>query len=210
LAETLKAIRYPQRAVRRIRIGGELKNMNTSAGTINPFQNAVGLSAVWQKCMSELYKSDLRVLVGREHGELGKLRKSLGMTQGTELIEYAIRNWGKFAQRSAKEGGKDIFPEKPSVGWLCQCHATALLMHKEELQSIAKKEAEEQAKKKEYEEAAKAFQELQKAKHPDVTVIQVTPEQLKAFVYMEEDAENMAWVDRVSEKLWGELETGQA
>ena len=47
--------------------------------------------------------------------------------------------------------------------------------------------------------AAKAMQES-KAKHPDVTVIQVTPEQWNAFVYMGEDPENMVWVDKVSEK----------
>jgi hypothetical protein len=189
-----------------------MKNMNTSAGSINPFENVVGLSAVWQKCMSELYKSDCRPLVGRQHGQLGTLRQSLGMKQATEVVEYAIRNWGKFAQEAAKTVGSDIVPPKPSVGWLYQYHATALLMLQHELQSIAKKEAEEKAKKNEDDAAAKAFQELQKAKHPDVIVLQLTPEQFKAFVYMEEDAENMAWVDRVSEKYgdnWRPAKSGE-
>jgi hypothetical protein len=177
-----------------------MKTINTSAGTTNPFANVVGLSAVWQKYMSELYKSDLRVLVGREHGELGKLRKSVGMKQATELIGYAIRNWDKFARQSAEDAGKNIFPEKPSVGWFCLYHATALLMQEEELQSIAKKKAEEEAKKKKAEEAAKAFQEMQKTKYPEIALIQLTPEQEIAFMNMLEDPENMAWVDKVTEK----------
>jgi hypothetical protein len=183
-----------------------------SAGTItNPFENVVGLSAIWQKYISTFYKSDLRVLVGREHGELAELRKTLGIKQATELAEYAIRNWGKFAQKSAKEAGKDIFPQKPSVGWFRKYHATALLMQQDELESSAKKEAEEKAKKNEDDVAGKAFQELQKAKHPVVTVIQVTPEQWNAFVYMGEDAENMAWADKVTEKYgdWRPAKPGE-
>ena len=90
--------------------------------------------------MSELYKSDLRVLVGREHGQLGELKKSLGMKQATEVVEYAIRNLGTFAQKSAKEGGKDIFPQRPSVGWFHKYHSTALQMPQEELQLTAKRQ----------------------------------------------------------------------
>jgi hypothetical protein len=177
-----------------------MEKINTSTGTLNPFQNAVGLSAVWQKCMSELFKSNLKALVGREHGELGKVRKSVGMKQATELVDYAIRNWDKFARKSAKDAGKDIFPEKPSVGWFSKYHATALLMQQEELQSIAIKKAEEEAKKNKAEETAKALEELKKVKPPEITLLQLTPEQVNACINLLDDPANEAWFDKVTEK----------
>lgn len=115
----------------------------------NPFKHAAGLSAVWQRCMSEVYGSECRMLFPQENGQLKRLKESLGMKRATEVAEYAIRNWHKFSRQSAKDVGSDIFPEKPSVGWLCKYHATAVMMLHEELQS--KKQAQEaQAKKEAY------------------------------------------------------------
>ena len=107
----------------------------------NPFKHAAGLSAVWQKCMSEVYGSEFRFLIDREHGQLKLLKESLGMKRATEVVEYAIRNWGKFAQTAAKTAGSDIFPSKPTIGWLSKYHATALMMLEHESQSIAKEKA---------------------------------------------------------------------
>jgi hypothetical protein len=165
------------------------------------FKHAVGLSAVWQNRLLEVYGPDSRMLVPKEHGQLGRLRKSLGMKQATEVVEYAIRNWGNFAQKAAKNVESDIVPPKPSVGWLYQYHATAVLMLHEDLQSIAKKQAgEEQAKKEaQANEAKKAMQELKSTK-PSVTLIHLTaPEQINAWCDPD-DPHNQAFIDEVTEK----------
>jgi hypothetical protein len=167
--------------------------------TDDPLKHAAGLSAVWQKCMSELCKSECRLLFPKEHGQLGRLRKSLGMKQATEVVEYVIRNWRKFAQKTANVGS-NVFPQKPSVGWLYQYHAIAVLMLHEELQSIAKKKAavEQALKESQAKEAAKAMPEL-KSKEPSVIPLQLTPEQLNAFFKIDDPA-NEAWADKVTEK----------
>ena len=177
------------------------KNKTLSGNADNPLKHAAGLSAIWQKCMSELYKSDCKLLIPKEHGQLGRLKKSLGMKQAAEVVEYAIRNWGKFAQKAAKDIGSDISPPKPCVGWLYQYHAIAVLMLHDELQSIAKKQAEEEQAKKEAQakEVAKSLQEL-KAKEPSTTLLLLTKEQANAFSYMLEDPANEAWADSVTEK----------
>jgi hypothetical protein len=128
----------------------------TSSGNTvdNPFKRAAGLSAVWQKCMSELYKSDIRLLIPKEHGQLGRLTKSLGMKQATAVVEYAIRNWGEFSQKAAKDIGSDIFPPKPCVGWLYKYHAIAVLMLHEDSQSTAKQQAKKDSLAKEAAEEA--------------------------------------------------------
>ncbi len=107
----------------------------------NPLKYAAGLSAVWQKCMSEVYGPEFRLLIGREHGQLKTLKESLGMKRATEMVEYAIRNWGKFAQKAADNVGSGTLPAKPHIGWLSKYHATALMMLEHESQSIAKEKA---------------------------------------------------------------------
>jgi hypothetical protein len=129
----------------------------------NPFKHSAGLSAVWQKCMSEVYESDFRSLIRKEHGQLGKLRKSLGTKLATEVVEYAIQNWGKFARKAATSVGSDVFPEKPSVGWLFKYQATALLMLQGELQS--KQQAQEAQAKKQAQAKEAAKVALQVAAH---------------------------------------------
>jgi hypothetical protein len=154
----------------------------------NPLKHAAGLSAVWQKCMSELYKSDCKLLIPKEHGQLGRLKKSLGMKQAAEVVEYAIRNWGKFAQKAAKDIGSDISPPKPCVGWLYQYHAIAVLMLHDELQSTAKRQAQKDSLAKEAAEEAQriaahnAEYEAKRKQKP------LTLEQMKA-IEAEVDAE---------------------
>ena len=161
----------------------------TLSGNVdNPVKHAAGLSAVWQKCMLELYKSDCRSLVGREHGQLGKLKKSLGIKQATEIVEYAIRNWGKFAQKAAKNVESDIVPPKPGVGWLYQYHATALLMLHEELQSQKQAEQEQANKEAPAKEEAKAVVQIATKAVHEVEHKPATLEELEAIA-AEVDAE---------------------
>ena len=178
-------------------------NKTLSEDTVhNPFKHAAGLSAVWQKCMSEFHKSECRLLMPKEHGQLGRLRKCLGMNQATEIVEYAIRNWGIFAQKAATEVGSDVFPQKPSVGWLYQYHAIAVLMLHEELQSIAKKKHAEELAKKDWlqaKEKAKSMQEL-KSKKSSPTLLCLTKEQFNAYFDLLENPANEAWFDKVTEK----------
>lgn len=186
--------------------------------TDDPLKHAAGLSAVWQKCVSELYKSECRLLIPKEHGQLGRLRKSLGMKQATEVVDYAIRNWGKFAQKAAADVGSDAFPQKPSVGWLCQYHAKAVLMLHDELQSIAKeKAAEEQAMKEAHaQEVANSMQELKSTKSSPALLC-LTKEQLDAYFDLFENPlenpanEAWAWVDSVTGKYgdWRPAKPGE-
>lgn len=171
-----------------------------SQNAANPLKHAAGLSAVWQKCMSGAHELDGRMLIDREHGQLARLKGSLGMKRATDLVEYTIRNWGKFARKAAEDVGSDIFPEKPSVGWLCKYHATAMLMLHEELQSIAKKQVEqEQAKKDAYaKEMVKTMQQL-KSQKPSVTLVRLTPEQFNAY-FERDDPANEAFFEQVSQK----------
>jgi hypothetical protein len=163
--------------------------------TDDPLKHAVGLSAVWQKCVSEPHKSECRLLMPKEHGQLGRLRKCLGMKQATEVVEYAIRNWDIFAQKAATEAGSNVFPEKPSVGWLYQYHAIAALMLYEDLKSIKKEQATQEAQAQ---EMPKPMPEL-KSKVPSLIPLQLTAEQLNAFCKIDDPA-NEAWADKVTEK----------
>ena len=167
----------------------------------NQLKNSAGLSAVWQNHLLKLHGPDCRMLIPKEHGQLKRLKESLGMKTATEVIEYAIQNWGTFGRKAAENVGSSTFPPKPCVGWLLKYQATAVTMLHEELQSIAKKQAaEEQAKKEaQAKEAANSLQEL-KAKEPSTTLLLLTKEQANAFLYMLEDPANEAWVDSVEEK----------
>jgi hypothetical protein len=132
----------------------DIKKTSSGNTVDNPFKHAAGLSAVWQKCMSELYKSDARLLIPKEHGQLGRLTKSLGMKQATAVVEYAIRNWGQFARKAAENAGSDIVPPKPSVSWLSQYHAMAVLMLHDDSHSVAQQQAKKDSLAKEAVEEA--------------------------------------------------------
>jgi hypothetical protein len=172
----------------------------------NPFKHAAGLSAVWQKCMSEMYGPEFRLLIGREHGQLKLLKESLGMKRATEVVEYAIRNWGKFAQTAAKTAGSDIFPSKPTVGWLLQYHPTAVTMLHEDLQSLAEEQAKQEAQAQ---EMPKAMPESKSEEAP-ITLIHLTLEQLNAFRDVLDNPANEAWADKVTAKYgqWRPDENG--
>jgi hypothetical protein len=178
-----------------------IKKTLSGNGVGNPYKYAAGLSAVWQNHLSKLHGPDCRMLIPKEHGQLRRLKESLGMNTATEVVEYAIQNWGTFGRKAAENVGSSTFPPKPCVGWLLKYQATAVTMLHGELQSIAKKQAEEEQAKKEGQakEAAKSLQEL-KAKEPSTTLLLLTKEQANAFFYMLEDPANEAWADSVTEK----------
>jgi hypothetical protein len=156
-------------------------NESLGQNPTSPLKHAVGLSAVWQEWMSELYKSDCRLLTSKEHGQLGRIKKSIGMKQATELVEYAIRNWGKFAQKTAKDLGSNVVPPKPCVGWFYQYHAMALLMLHTELQAIAQQKTEKDRLAKQAEEEAQRIAARNAAYEAEKKQKPPTLERLKAI-----------------------------
>jgi hypothetical protein len=90
----------------------ELKKQLT-LNPANPLTHAAGLSGVWQNRLSQLSGSDCRILIHKEHGQLKRLKESLGMEKATQVIEYAIQNWRKFARKAAENVGSAPFPPSP-------------------------------------------------------------------------------------------------
>jgi hypothetical protein len=176
-------------------------NTLSQNGVGNNSTRAAGLSAFWQSRVCRLGGPDYRMLTPKEHGQLKRLKESLGLEKATQLVEYAIQNWDTFGRRVLQNAAAAAFAAKPHIGFLLKYHAIALTMMQDELQSIAKKQAaEEQAKQQaQAKDSAKAMQEL-KSKQPSVTLIRLTQEQLHAFLCWHEDSANEAWVDKVSEK----------
>jgi hypothetical protein len=162
----------------------------------NPLKHAAGLSAVWQKCMSEVYGPECRLLIGREHGQLKRLKESLGGERSTQIIQYAIQNWGTFAGKATQNAGTELFPNKPHVGFLLKYHATALILMLDEKKKAAVEQATKEAQGK---EAAIGMQEL-KSKKSSPALLCLTKEQLDAYFDFLENLANEAWVDSVTEE----------
>lgn len=90
------------------------------------------LAALWQSRMKTLFGVVGKPLTPRDFGQLKKLRTCLGGVT-SELIDWALNNWGSFATKAAAEAGIGVWPAHPHIGFLLAHHALAL-----ELQSIAK------------------------------------------------------------------------
>jgi phosphate starvation-inducible protein PhoH len=125
----------------------------------NPSKHAAGLSAVWQNRISLISGSDYRMLTPKEHGQLKRLKDSLGVERSTQMIQYAIQNWETFARRVTQNVGIEVFPTRPHVGFLLKYHATALILMLERMQSLAKEkafEAQVASTKAQWQETGKA------------------------------------------------------
>lgn len=155
-----------------------------SQGTKAPFSTSTGLSTFWQSRIASITGEIEKQLLPKEHGQLKRLKESLGSNRAREVIDFAITHWQEFAQKAAENAGVKAFPDKPHVGFLLKYHATALAMMLDELQLIAKK----QAQKQQMEQQAKAAEKAAKLKivEKPVVLIELTEEQINALHHGDE------------------------
>ncbi len=149
---------------------------------------AAGLSAFWLNRVAALWVIQ-QTLTDRQHGQLKRLKKSLGYENAKEVIEYVLHEWGSFVKRAGEIGGAVALPAKPNVGFLAKYQAIALSMTQQHLQAIAKKKAAEM-------EAAKIKTKIMEKK--PMAIIQLTNDQVMAFLQGDESYD--AFFDAITEK----------
>jgi hypothetical protein len=59
-------------------------------GTRDPFSTSTGLSAFWQSRIASITGEVQKQLLPREHGQLKRLKESLGSDRAREVIELAL------------------------------------------------------------------------------------------------------------------------
>lgn len=162
---------------------------------------AAGLSAFWLNRVAALW-SIQHSLTPREHGQLKRMKESVGLETAKEVIEYVLNEWGGFVKRTEEIAGATALPAKPNVGFLLKYHSVALSTMFEEQQVIAKKEAHKTQEVVEVTEV-KAIQKNLMA------IIELTQNQINA--YLNGDDSYDALFDAITEKYgewrpakWGE------
>jgi hypothetical protein len=167
----------------------------------SPATRATGLSAVWQNLYPVFDESEFRLLTPKEHGQLKRLKQSLGFETARQVIKYAFSNWQTFARKAAQNCGLTVYPMKPAVGFLLQHHASALVLLQDGLHTIAKKKATEEEAEKEAQanKVGKAMQETNSTQKP-LTLISLTQAQAHAYIHGLDDPANEAWANKITEK----------
>jgi len=143
----------------------------------NPIR-AAGLSAVWLNRVAALW-AIRQTLNPREHGQLKRLKESVGSETAKEVIEYVLKGWSSFVTRAEEDAGAIALPAKPNVGFLLKYHFIAVSMMLAEQQMIAKKEAREA-------QAAVEAAKVKAIQKKPMTIVELTQDQINAYLSADE------------------------
>lgn len=80
----------------------------------------------WKKEYAGIYGGFHGEMTMTDKGKLGRIAKAVGKDRALAVIEFAIRNWQKFAIAAKDQKGLGGAPERPVVGFLLQHYAVAL------------------------------------------------------------------------------------
>ena len=80
----------------------------------------------WKKEYAGIYGGFHGEMTMADKGKLGRIAKAVGKDRALAVIEFAIRNWQKFAIAAKDQKGLGGAPERPVVGFLLQHYAVAL------------------------------------------------------------------------------------
>jgi hypothetical protein len=91
-------------------------------------QSVPALAILWQSRMKMSLGGGQKPLTPREFGQLKLLRIRLGDVT-SEVVDWAMNNWGPFATKATADAGTGSWPAHPHIGFLLAHHAVALELH---------------------------------------------------------------------------------
>ena len=81
----------------------------------------------WQTRLALTSSEPPSPLAGRQFGQLGRVRKFLGI-RAQEVVAFAIENWVSFAARASAANGTEGWPSTPHVGFFVKYYDVAANM----------------------------------------------------------------------------------
>ena len=149
-----------------------------SKAVSNILDKSLGLSALWQSRIASKTGKAPNPLIPKEHGQLKRLKESLGMEKATQVIDFVINRWQEFGNRAKIAHDSAAVPDKPQIGFLLKYHAAALMMLTE---TQAKQKVEDEKMKKAAQATIEKEVSVMKPQHKPMTLIQLSPQQEDAL-----------------------------
>ena len=81
----------------------------------------------WNESLAKVSPGYQKALTNKERGQLKMLADQVG-AQTSELIEFAIKRWVKFASHAYHQAGLHNYPSSPHIGFLLEHHGVAMNM----------------------------------------------------------------------------------